>query len=1196
MATSDLCNELNNNVELGSFLESKVCAAVLKQLDDKSNDVQSIAVKCLGIVVTKVQDAQVADICKKLSDLILHGKPELRDIYAIGLKTILVDVSPKTGALVATNLCERLLPGITKDADTPVKAETLDILTDLLRRFGHACATEHEQIMKSLVVLLSDASPLVRKRATACVGSLGVMASDPLLTRLVEHLINGIQNKSGATDKRTLIQAVGTLSRSAGHRLGGHLDAIIPILADFCGDADNESMQNESSDELRENCFQAFESFILRCHDGITSHIERILKLVVVFSKYDPNYNYGDSDEDGDEPMDEDEEEYSDVDDEGDYSDDDDTSWKVRRAALRVLAALISSRPELLEHLHTTSCPLLISRFKEREENVRIEVFGVFAELLGATRKALPADGLPPSLAVGNVVSNLKQRTKAIILAANKQFGPKASVASRCAVLSLLTELTLVLRGQLDDFVDGLMPNLIRAAEDKHSDLKLDTLVFLRQYVDSHDAASFAKHAQSLVDVTQKAISGDWYKTVAKALGLIESLVHVIRPDAAAQSPLAKKYANILFDLVLPSLKASDIDQEIKEAALSCVGQLVARTGDELGGHVSEVYPLLIERLNNEITRVQSMKAIAAIARSPLRIDLSPILSDVTAALSQLLRQHSRTLKQATLDSLNDIVVHHGSLLKPELLADVVSDASALLTDSDLQLCRLGLTLISNVLKANPSVAGSAAVNQATVTNVLALAQSAMIQGVTLEALKSFFAQLTQLCGFASLFSSLTTQTGDLSRQATVNVARCVASVCLAASPADRQSAFARFAQEIQHGSSDKNRILAMYCLGEFGRVISISTRGYQDVKPVILENFNSSNEDIKSAAAYALGSICVGNKSEYLGTIVQGLEEGKTPYLLLTALREVIAHHGTSVDDGFSASIDRVLPVLKQLSEREEEGVRNLVAACVGRLAITDPVKLVPVVLELTVSSSAHSRWTGATGIKNTMAATTANGNTSAVASLFHNITPFAKALEDEDLNVRRAALLALNTAVHHHSSFLATHTKDVLFPVLLKATEVKLERVVDLGPFKHKVDDGLPLRKAAFACVDTLLDVLPQQLDIAAFFPYLQLGLKDQDDVQMLCHQILTKICMLKPGSIASSLDLILEPLEKTVNKKTKEDQVGTEVERTKDLVRSGLRVVEALSRVRDTETHPKFHAFHESIKKNTALVKLLEEVKSE
>lgn len=49
--------------------------------DDKSNDVQSVAVKCLAILLKKVQHAQVGEIADKLSGLILDGKDtNLRDV------------------------------------------------------------------------------------------------------------------------------------------------------------------------------------------------------------------------------------------------------------------------------------------------------------------------------------------------------------------------------------------------------------------------------------------------------------------------------------------------------------------------------------------------------------------------------------------------------------------------------------------------------------------------------------------------------------------------------------------------------------------------------------------------------------------------------------------------------------------------------------------------------------------------------------------------------------------------------------------------------------------------------------------------------------------------------------------------------------------------------------------------------------
>lgn len=61
-----------------------------------------------------------------------------------------------------------------------------------------------------------------------------------------------------------------------------------------------------------------------------------------------------------------------------------------------------------------------------------------------------------------------------------------------------------------------------------------------------------------------------------------------------------------------------------------------------------------------------------------------------------------------------------------------------------------------------------------------------------------------------------------------------------------------------------------------------------------------------------------------------------------------------------------------------------------------------------------------------------------------------------------------------------------------LMKFWQQELIRTVDLGPFKHIVDDGLELRKAAFECVDTLLDSCLDQLNPSSFIvPYLKSGL---------------------------------------------------------------------------------------------------------
>lgn len=77
---------------------------------------------------------------------------------------------------------------------------------------------------------------------------------------------------------------------------------------------------------------------------------------------------------------------HSESDDE--YSDDDDMSWKVRRSSIKCLEALISTRLDLLLSFYSSICPALLARFKEREENVRADVFTAFSTLLRQTRVA----------------------------------------------------------------------------------------------------------------------------------------------------------------------------------------------------------------------------------------------------------------------------------------------------------------------------------------------------------------------------------------------------------------------------------------------------------------------------------------------------------------------------------------------------------------------------------------------------------------------------------------------------------------------------------------------------------------------------------------------------------------------------------------------------------------------------------------
>ena len=97
---------------------------------------------------------------------------------------------------------------------------------------------------------------------------------------------------------------------------------------------------------------------------------------------------------------------------------------------------------------------------------------------------------------------------------------------------------------------------------------------------------------------------------------------------------------------------------------------------------------------------------------------------------------------------------------------------------------------------------------------------------------------------------------------------------------------------------------------------------------------------------------------------------------------------------------------------------------------------------------------------------------------------------------SVRKAAVQMLSSAAHSKASLVSAQLPAVL-PQLFKQTviDASLIRTVDLGPFKHKIDDGLELRKATFECMDVLLDTCADRLDYTAFLEHLESGLKVQN-----------------------------------------------------------------------------------------------------
>jgi cullin-associated NEDD8-dissociated protein 1 len=163
-------------------------------------------------------------------------------------------------------------------------------------------------------------------------------------------------------------------------------------------------------------------------------------------------------------------------------------------------------------------------------------------------------------------------------------------------------------------------------------------------------------------------------------------------------------------------------------------------------------------------------------------------------------------------------------------------------------------------------------------------------------------------------------------------------------------------------------------------------------------------------------------------------------------------------------------------------------------------------------------------------------------------SLSKFLNKIQDEDINVRRVALVTFNSAAHNKPSLV----RDLLLPPpvhlnsnhhshrqnggnglehmevassliqhLYNETKVRKEliREVEMGPFKHTVDDGLDLRKAAFECMYTLLDSCLDRIDIFEFLNHVEDGLKDHYDIKMLTYLMLVRLSNLCPNALLQS-----------------------------------------------------------------------------
>ncbi|KAI9718117.1 MAG: hypothetical protein M1812_004375 [Candelaria pacifica] len=918
--------------------------------------------------------------------------------------------------------------------------------------------------------------------------------------------------------------------------------------------------------------------------------------------------------------------EEEDFEEEAGFSDDDDMSWKVRRCAAKLLYTLISTRGsgDLLDDgtLYEQVGPVLVACFTEREENVRLEILATMNFLVRKTGEGtvIPSAGTidesytsslmnPPhsrkrrrggsdasmfdtqasmSLSAGIVSpvappipasgprASLAKLTGPIVRAVAKLV-KGGSTPTKLAGIALIKDIVAVQHGGLSEYLNQIVDPLLDAVKSSAvsnsqssattvsgtgsatgSNLRIEALVLVSSLAETHASSVLQPYLSKLVPVLVSAVRDRFYKVSGEALSAVEQLVKVITPPRLSTAEQQHQVLmSKLYDVIIDRITATDADLEVRQRAIHALGVLLARTSGPDGSKLISsskrqlALDALNDRLKNEITRLAAVRAIdtvAALASDPKDFSAAWVRG-VAMELGAQLRKADRSLRGASLAALKNLVVNPAGRanLDDKIIREIVNVLLPLLNTNDLHLLGPALVVMANLVQGNASKVVDSKLDSAICQIILV-----PLSGAVLDALLILVRSIGEQGAGEDLMQGLLKHVGVNGDPA------CVGKVIGTLLVYGRSTVGVKiddFASELQTAQDDQRKCLALSVLGESGlRLGSVSP-----LQPeLFISHFTSKSDQVPLTAAIALGRAAAGNVGRFLPVILANMDRnGSSQYLLLHSVKEMLQHARQATKE-LAPHSGQIWSKLLVTSQAEDN--RAIGAECIGRLTVIDPKTYLPMLQTYLNDKNGRVRGMVIQSIRYTLADTDESYDDYLRPILTSVLTVI---LNDKDLENRRLALTTLNSATHNKPDLILPQLSHLL-PLVMNESNVKPElvREVQMGPFKHKVDDGLEIRKSAYETLHSLMETAFSRINIIEFYDRVIAGLEDEHDIRVLCNLMLTKLIVLDPEETVRRLDPIAERFRSTLSFRPKDNAVKQEVEKAQEAAKGVLRVTVILS----------------------------------
>jgi len=302
--------------------------------------------------------------------------------------------------------------------------------------------------------------------------------------------------------------------------------------------------------------------------------------------------------------------------------------------------------------------------------------------------------------------------------------------------------------------------------------------------------------------------------------------------------------------------------------------------------------------------------------------------------------------------------------------------------------------------------------------------------------------------------------------------------------------------------------------------------------------------------------------------------------------------HNEQAEHDQLQQHHARVEPGAFANADHKDEGVRGIVAECLGRLAIIASAKILPHLEKMATSNSPSARGAAITALRFSFT------DHMDWLSLSAKLSTFLALLKDKELQVRKQALATLNSLLRANNEIIRRdQLHNEILPVLYSETKINpaLIEEVDYVAFKQTVDHGLPLRKSAFECLTTLLELSPKKLDMQVFIREVQKGLSDTGpEIQIATFHVFQHIAKHHASSLIEILDSM--PAGLMVNVKSQLSAAKTkDGEMAKECLRALVASMVMWNQIPGVEMCTKYTQFFKQVCATPLLAGMLKEIEA-